>query len=192
MEHDAIVGGVRLCGLVGALVLAGCASAGCVSAGSADAAPASHPAPAPSIPSIQPVTHALGTTVDADHSFIEVTVYAYQQPVGKGAPAPNSGGYTWAAADVQTCGSNSSIFSASVSGLSWALIYSDNTEVDPARVSYPQFPKPLYPTTQYRLKPGECLRGWVVFPVPESGKPVVVRFAPYGAPPVDWVAAPAN
>ncbi len=139
--------------LAGALLLAGCAT------GAATGTAPPDPAPASSAPKTAPATHRLGDTVDADHSFIEATVFAYQQPVAAGAPAPNPGDYTWAAADVRTCASNSSIFTASASSLSWMLVYADDTEVEAARVTHPQFPRPRYPMAQRTLKPGECVRG---------------------------------
>jgi hypothetical protein len=151
------------------------------------AAPA--PAPPSAAPSTGPSPHPLGQKADADHSFIEATVYSYRQPVGAGAPAPNPGDYTWGAADVQMCAATSNIFSASTSSFNWQVVYADDTEVDAARVTYKQFPRPVFPIGQRRLKPGTCIRGWIMFGVPAGAKPLVVRFAPFGSPPVDWVAA---
>jgi hypothetical protein len=189
MEHDSGVSTVRAWwALAGALLLAGCSP----TAGAGTGATLPAPAPASTAPSTGPSPHPLGQKVDTDHSFVEATVYSYRQPVGQGAPAPNPGDYAWAAADVQTCAAASSIFSASANSLNWMVVYADDTEVDSARVTYPQFPRPLYPMGQHRLKPGECVRGWIMFGVPAGAKPLVVRFAPFGAPPVDWVAAPAG
>jgi hypothetical protein len=189
MEHDSGVSTVRAWWpLAGALLLAGCST----TAGTGTGAVAPTPAPASGVPSVGPSPHMLGQKVDTDHSFVEATVYSYEQPVAAGAPAPNPGDYTWAAADVQACAAASNIFNASANTLNWQVVYADQTEVDATRVTYPQFPRPLFPMGQRRLKPGECVRGWIVFGVPVGAKPVVVRFAPFGAPPVDWVAAPAG
>jgi hypothetical protein len=166
------------------VLLAGCST----TAGTGATAPAGLPTTGAA--SVGPSPHALGQTVDAAHSFVEATVYSFQQPVASGAPAPNPGDYTWAAVDVQTCASTSVIFNASVSSLQWMLVYDDDTEVESARVTYPQFPQPRYPNRT--LKPGECVRGWIVFPVPAGARPQLVRYAPYGAPPVDWAATPAG
>lgn len=184
MAHDFPVGAVRVAWSLAAvgmlMLLAGCG------AHANTAAPAPAPAPTSAASSAASSAHALGQTVDADHSFVEATVYSYQQPAASGAPAPNPGDYTWAAVDVQTCASTSSIFSASVSTLSWFLVYSDQTEVGAARVEYPQFPQPAYPVDQQKLQPGQCVRGWVMFPAPSGIMPVVIRYAPFGATPVDW------
>jgi hypothetical protein len=181
------LGAVPAVALVSALALTGCGPSGGTSGGGnlpVASAPSEAPDPGPS-------AHPLGQTVDADHSFIEATVYSYQQPVAKDAPRPNPGAYEWAAVDVRSCASKTSIFAASVSSLRWEVVYSDDTALEPTRVSYPQFPQPLYPSTQYSLKPGECVRGFIVFPVPAGAKPLVVRYAPYNAPSVDWQAGPA-
>ncbi|HKS98102.1 MAG TPA: hypothetical protein VJT31_01110 [Rugosimonospora sp.] len=168
------------------LLLAACSRTAGTQASAAD------PVPATAISSDPPSGHPLGQAVDADHSFMQVTVYEYRQPVAQGAPAPNPGDYTWGAADVQTCASAALIFDASVSSVRWMLVYADQTEVQSARVTHAQFPKPRYPVTQRTLKPGECVRGWIVFPVPAGAEPALIRYTPVGAPPVDWTATPAG
>jgi hypothetical protein len=169
-----------------ALVLA----AGCSAAGNG-AAPLS-PLPATSGPGTGRAPNAIGQSADADHSFIAATVFAYRQPVASGAPAPNPGDYAWAAVDVQTCASASVIFNAAVTGLQWLLVYGDGTEVEPARTAYPQFPRPRYPIAQRTLRAGECVRGWIMFPVPAAAKPQLIRYAPFGSAPVDWVVVAAG
>src|SRR5262245_13654206 len=89
MEHDAGVGGVRVWCLAGALaVLAGGATTACATLDRSGAPVPPQPTPATSMPSVGPSAHALGQTVDADHAFVEVTVYSYEQPVAQGASAP--------------------------------------------------------------------------------------------------------
>src|SRR5512142_690789 len=116
MAHDSQVGAVRawrsLAGVLPPLLLllvAGCATR------AHTGSPVPAPAPTSAAPSPAASGHRMGQTVDADHSFVEVTVYKYEQPTASGAPAPNPGDYAWGAADVQTCASASAIFSASIS-----------------------------------------------------------------------------
>jgi hypothetical protein len=147
----------------------------------------------PSSPSTRPVAtatagtaHGLGETVDADHSFVQATVYSYDQPVATSAARPSTPQYTWGAADVQTCASRTLVFDVSVSSLPWQVVYPDGKVFASNRVAQPQFPQPIYSSTTRTLSPGQCVRGWVVFAVPGQGKPDRVRYAPNDSTPVDW------
>ncbi|MBO0868350.1 MAG: hypothetical protein J2P15_07260 [Micromonosporaceae bacterium] len=166
---------VALAAVVG---LAGCATS---------AAPASRPTPPPaaSTPSAG-VAHGLAETVDADHSFVQATVFAYDQPVAAAAVKPSQGDYTWGAADVQTCASRTLVFDVSVSSLPWQVVYPDGKVYPSTRIAQPQFPQPIYSSTIRTLSPGQCVRGWVVFAVPAAGQPDRIRYAPNDSTPVDW------
>lgn len=181
-----MIGGVRSA-LVGGLATVAVLAAGC------DRASAPKPAPSPlsstGSPSAPPsAVHRLGEKIQASNGFVEVTVYGYQQPVGTGAPGPDQPGLIWGAADVQACSSAASIFDVSVSEAPWALVYADGRLISPATAEHAQFPQPAYPDTARSLKPGECLRGWIVFAVPPAVAPEWVRYAPPGAPFLNWVA----
>jgi hypothetical protein len=182
-EHDR---GVRSA-LIGGLATAVGLAAGCGSS----AAPQRAPTPVPSTvaaPSATPSTHRLGEKVRASNGFVEVTVYAYQQPAATGAPVPDQPGLVWGAADVQACSSPTSIFDVSVSDAPWALVFADGSLISPATAGHAEFPQPVYPSTPRGLKPGECLRGWITFAVPPATAPEFVRYAPQDAAALNWVA----
>jgi hypothetical protein len=170
-----MIGGVRGA-LVRGLATAAVLAAGC----GCSATPKQAPAPFPSTvatPSTALPAHRLGETVQTGTGFLEVTVYAYQQPVAAGAPTDRPG-LAWGAADVQACSLAGSIFEVSVSAGPWSLLYADGTAISASYAGHPQFPQPAYPTTVRRLQPGQCLRGWIVFPVPPATTPQWVRYAP--------------
>jgi hypothetical protein len=168
--------------LVGLAGLAGCSTPRVASATGPPVASTSV------VPSPGLSGHPLGETVDADHSFVQATVFAYRQPVAPDAPRPGRTGFTWGAVDAQTCASPTSVFGATVTSLPWLLVYADGTTIAPIRVSYRQFPQPVYPSMQRGLQPGQCLRAWIVFAVPAITRPLMVRYAPFQAIPVNWAA----
>ncbi|GAA5188418.1 hypothetical protein GCM10023322_39070 [Rugosimonospora acidiphila] len=138
-------------------------------------------------PGSAPQGHAIGETVTANNGFISATVFGYDQPAAA-AMAPDRPGDEWAAADIQTCAESGSVFEATVSDGPWSLRYPDDSSIVATRTSSAQFPKPAYPSSPQSLRPGQCLRGWVVFAVPAGKRPQIIRYAPQGATPVDWLA----
>ncbi len=184
-----IIMAAGMIGGVGSALLRALATAAVLAAGcGCSADPQRAPTPLPSTvatPSRALPAHRLGEKVQAGTGFLEVTVYAYQQPVAAGAPADQPG-LGWGAADVQACSSASSIFEVSVSAGPWSLVYIDGTSISPSKAGHPQFPQPAYPATPRRLQPGECLRGWIVFAVPSATAPQWVRYAQPDAVPLSW------
>jgi hypothetical protein len=164
------------------LLLTGCAT----ERGSAAPAGAVATLPPSNSPGPAPQGHAFGETVPANSGFVSATVFAYTEPTAEGA-APDKPGDEWAAADVQACGEAGSVFPVTVSDGPWSLRYADGTAASPTRSRAAQFPQPQYPATPSTLKAGECLRGWVMFAVPAGKSPQLVRYAPQGAAPIDWV-----
>ena len=177
---------------VAALTLAGCA----------DKPPAKHtaaPPPSPSVsttaaspiptasstppPSPTPSVHPLGQQVTGPNGLATATVYAYKQPVATSATRPSQAGYEWGAADVQVCAVHDEI---GVSHGPWALVYADNTTIEPSSIGYQQFPLPEYPWDEKKLQPGRCVRGWITFPAPKGKRPTMVEYTPAEDPPTDW------
>jgi hypothetical protein len=174
-----VLSGVLFAGI---LLMTGCGGAH----GSAAPAGAITSLPPSNSPGPAPQGHALGETVAANSGFVSATVFAYTEPAAEGA-APDKTGDEWAAVDVQTCGEAGSVFPVTVSDGPWSLRYADGTAVTPARTSAAHFPQPQYPATPNTLKAGQCLRGWIMFAVPAGQSPQLVRYAPQGATPIDWV-----
>jgi hypothetical protein len=107
---------------------------------------------------------------------VEATVYAYRPLAGS----------PFAAVDVQVCVVPSAIFDVTVSQAPWLLLFADGPVVAPTVPPQSPVPQPAYPTDYRRLHPGECVRGWIVFPVPARQRPVAVRYSPAGATPLTW------
>ncbi len=193
MAHDALVEGVRpnppqpragrrarvggdalvataCAATLAAALLTGCASA----AGRAGGPPV--PSPAPTSPaSPTPDAHRLGDTVPASNG-LNATALGYT------LSTPDSA----AAVEVQGCAAAGSVFGVSVSDGPWTLVFADGTASRASADPYPQLPQPRYPHLQLTLNPGDCARGWLVFPVPTGERPVVVRYQPPSSSPTDW------
>jgi hypothetical protein len=155
-------------------------------AASRSAAAASSSAAAASSSAAAAAPKAPGTTVStATHQ--SVTYYSMQRPTAASAPAPQEPGTEWVAIDVQTC------YEAGAQDFdnshSWVLVDANNGNYAPSSTGYSQFPAPKFPWGDISVVPGQCIRGWIVFPV-VIGAPVInVAFMPYGArTPVLWTA----
>jgi hypothetical protein len=136
-------------------------------------------APAPPAPTV----HPLGATVAIGDGYAKVTVYAYKQPVATGAPKPDQADYGYGAADVKVCNVTGG---STVSNLPWTLTYPDSTTASPSSLEYRQFPLPEYPFGDTPLNVGQCIRGWIVFVVPEARRPATVHYALDDGTIVDW------
>ena len=177
---DARLGLARVALLLAALApgLAGCGSTG-PSGPLADNPPAS-----PTV-SAGPTGPQFGQSMAAGTGFIAATVFGYTQPAASGA-APSRAGHVWAAVDAQACREPGSVFQVTVSDGPWSLRFPDGTSAAPSQADDPNFPQPRYPSSPAALQPGKCLRGWIIFDVPEIGRPLSVRYAPQGGSPIDW------
>jgi hypothetical protein len=161
-------------GTLVAVVLGGCVLGGCAGQ-SANAPSPALPAPTPKVTSPTPVGHRLGETLSASNG-VDATVYAYTQSIDAGA----------AAIDVQACGAKTSVFDVSVSSAPWTLLLADGASVRSTTGTFPQLPDPRYPDLQISLKPGDCIRGWIVFALPAGSRPVLAQYAPPSSSPSDW------
>lgn len=164
--------GVRLLAVGIALVLA---SGGCAKASTATTPP---PAPATAGPERLPAPSGppLGTPARADNGQVEATVFGYQPP--RGTP--------WAAADVQVCVVSTGIFDVTISQGPWLLLLAGGPGTPATPAPTGTVPQPAYPTDHRRLHPGDCVRGWLAFSVPDSGQPIAVQYTPTGADPISW------
>jgi len=161
-------------------------------AGCATTAPGAQPGPTDSVPtpsaappSPSPPTYQLGHPAQADNGQVAATVFAYRQPAGP----PTAGDAVWGAADVQVCVQPNAIFDVSVSRGPWQLLSRSGHAIPPSLASDAGFPQPPYPVDHRQLKSGECVRGWIAFPVPTGERPTAVRYAPSGAQPVIWAVS---
>lgn len=182
-----------------ALAVAGCGADDAPLSAPSPTTPAAAPTSAPpaattpaaaASPTTDPnAPHRLGSQVTLSaRADISATVYAYRQPVAKGAPQPEEqAGYVWGAADVKVCLGKAAAESVSVSHGPWVLSYADDTTIAPSSTGYRQFPEPEYPWGDKVLAPGRCIRGWITFPVPGKIRPAYVEYAPEDVTvPVRW------
>jgi hypothetical protein len=107
--------------------------------------------------------------------------HAYKQPVATKAPKPEQEGFEWGAADVEVC----SKIAGYLNNLSWTLVYADHTRIEASSVGYQQFPLPEYPTGDTDITAGQCIRGWITYPVPAGKRPVSVHYQPQSFQ-ADW------
>jgi hypothetical protein len=124
--------------------------------------------------------HKLGESVTMGVLSI-ATVYAVKQPVATNATAPDQPGYVWGAADIKICagtGDGGTMTGISITSEPWSLVYADGSSATPSSVGYQQFPKPEFPWGDHALLWGQCMRGWLVFPVPASQKAATVEYRP--------------
>jgi hypothetical protein len=161
------------------LCVAGCAT----SAQGTRPEPLDTPPASPSLAaSPSPPAYLLGQPATADNGQVTATVFSYRQPAAPGGPS----GSVWGAADVQVCVQHSAIFDVSVSRGPWLLLSREGRTIAASLAVDAGFPQPAYPADHRRLHPGECVRGWIVFPVPAAERPVAVQYAPAGAQPINW------
>lgn len=137
---------------------------------------------------------ALGAvqTFDTSAMDFKAVAYRYRQPLPSAFP-PDRRGYTYAGVDARVC--ITSLKDADVVPLSWmpwSLEFADDTTTEPTSGwSDDWFRVPLYPADEKLVRPGGCVRGWVLFEVPKNQRPVRVVYSPdsgteEGIAPATW------
>jgi hypothetical protein len=128
------------------------------------------------------VPAALTFGVKADSGKGTAVAHAYKQPVATKAPKPDEDGFEWGAADVEVCARSAGYLNNG----SWVLVYADHTRIEASSIGYQQFPKPEYPSGDTDVVAGQCIRGWITYPVPAGKKPSAVHYQPQGFQ-ADWL-----
>ncbi|WP_141576140.1 DUF4352 domain-containing protein [Actinomadura sp. WMMA1423] len=106
-------------------------------------------------------------------------VFAFRQPLSSRFP-PDREGYVFAGLDVRVC-LDKGPGPSTVSWEPWSLTYPDDTTIDPVNSwSDDWFTVPLFPGAGFEktLRPGRCMRGWVLFEVPKGKRPSLAEYAP--------------
>lgn len=150
-------------------------STGATTAPPADTSPSPSPPPEP--------TYTLGDEQESN-SGGQVTGLDYQQPVAEDSPQPVDAGYPegyqWAGLDVKVCVPDSPPPSGSdgyyITTTVWKLAFPDGSLVDTSHTGYQGFPQPEYPWGDTEVALGQCIRGWLVFPVPSDDQPSGVHY----------------
>ncbi|GAB2833442.1 hypothetical protein [Streptomyces daliensis] len=102
----------------------------------------------------------------------------YEQPVKAGTSAEEAtgeDGYVWAALEVKVCLKKGKTIH--VSNMPWALGFADGAREDPSGKTYGDFPKPEFPVSDAPVKQGDCVRGKIVYALPEDQRPERAMYA---------------
>ncbi|GIJ43926.1 hypothetical protein Val02_08120 [Virgisporangium aliadipatigenens] len=105
---------------------------------------------------------------------LQVTVFEYKQPLSAKPPTPKTAGHQFAAIDVRTCNRTTSLVQV-IDTKPFTLVFGDTSTVAAYGFDNPAFPQPAYPR-EHSLAAGTCVRGWIVFDVPNS-RPSAVRYS---------------
>ncbi|MFI2426522.1 DUF4352 domain-containing protein [Streptomyces sp. NPDC018955] len=142
--------------------------------------------PSPS-PSEEEKEFKLGDTADiedGDLGSFSAAALGYRDTGIKGIPEMLNPGEKWAVLDVKVC--NTGGDPIQTSPLPWSLAYEGGVRVDSAGMNAGDLPKPLYPMDA-KVAAGDCVRGNIVFQVPEEGRPERVLYSPDVLDePVEW------
>jgi hypothetical protein len=103
----------------------------------------------------------LGRTYRGDG--FSATVYRYKKNGALSAPKAGAG-ERWDAIDVKVCVTDKS----TLSWVPWDLVGTDDGLYGGSDLEYNQFPQPAYPDGDQPVAGGQCVRGWIVFPVKTS------------------------
>jgi hypothetical protein len=104
---------------------------------------------------------------------LQVTVFEYKQPISARPPTPKTSGHQYAAIDVRVCNRTTSLVQV-IDQKPFTLVFGDTATVAPYGFDNSAFPQPAFPR-EHSLAAGTCVRGWVVFDVPNS-RPGAVRY----------------
>lgn len=161
-------------------VLAGCGggpekpvTTGGTPAPTSAAAASSTPAASPSASPIQDGTLALGKTFAFENNTMTTTVLRYKQPIGEAGDGALKKGEALGGLEVNTCNLATASKPQQVSVAPWSLAWSDGTTTSTYWSGVVSAEYPYNPKT---LKPGRCVKGWIVFTVPAKGKPSVAAY----------------
>lgn len=150
-----------------------------------DPGPATPPATA--TPAAQEGPAKLGTaqTTSGEGVVIRATAYRYRR-LHSTVPAPH--GRIYAGADVKACVVKAPAGkTVGVSWMPWTLGFADDSSVDPVSEWSPDtFDVHLYPADDRPLRPGQCMRGWVLYSLRKGERPTTVSYEPQSSSPAAW------
>ncbi|MFF0366379.1 hypothetical protein [Micromonospora sp. NPDC005087] len=162
-------------------VLAGCdggaedpvttsATLGPTSAAPASSTPTASPSASPS----QDDMLAVGKTFTFKNNTMTTTVLRYKQPLSEdGSDDMRKKGEAFGGLEVNTCNLASATEPQQVGVGAWSLEWSDGTTTNH---KWSNVVSAEYPFNSKTLKPGRCVKGWIVFTVPLKSKPSVAVY----------------
>ncbi|MGY2019417.1 hypothetical protein [Nocardia gipuzkoensis] len=174
-----------------AIAVAGCSSTEGPVAAPKTTAPAATTSAAPSSTSNAnaPLPPGSEIVIGGNNGAISarVTMYSVTQEAAPGAPKPPGGGH-WAAADVKTCLDKTDV-PFTVSWDVWSVTDANYGSYRASNLTYNQFPRPLYPFSEETVAVGDCVRGSILFPVPDGVTVTRVKYAPNKNVTASWSAS---
>uniref|UniRef100_UPI003F49489C hypothetical protein n=1 Tax=Nocardia suismassiliense TaxID=2077092 RepID=UPI003F49489C len=187
---------MKTVGAVVAVAVASAVLAGCGTSSQSAAPPSS------SVPSSTTTAAAVSSTSNATAPLapgaeitigdnggaisLRITMFSVTQQAAPTAPTPPSGGH-WAAVDAQTCVDKSDI-PITVGWDTWAVADAKYGNYPSSNLTYNQFPKPLYPFGTQGVAVGDCVRGAILFPVPDDVVITRVKYQPNPKVNASWSA----
>ena len=172
-------------GVAISLILSGCSNNREPSAETTTRADTTTTSAGPSAP------HPLGATrtfTDGMGLEVDVTVFAVDQNIALRLPTPARGGH-WVGADIRTCLKMSDYGRKLTVGWSdWSVSDAQNGQYISSDKPYSGFPGPQYPFSNEPIVEGECVRGWVLFPVAKRTTITKVKYKPSFDDPAFWSA----
>ncbi|KUH39037.1 hypothetical protein ATE80_09500 [Streptomyces kanasensis] len=110
-------------------------------------------------------------------------------PPGEGLGVSNKA--VWARIEVKVC--NDEGGSINVTQFPWSLAYADGAQVEVTGLHGGNFPKPEFPTNDKPVKPGNCVRGGIMFPVEPDQRPERIVYHPDSIEePIEWAVPPSG
>lgn len=150
--------------------------------------PDASPTPSP-VPEADP---ALGTTQDI-HGGGTAAAIEYSQPVAADSPPPSDAGYpddfVWGGLNIEVCVPSElpeDVEGYYVTRSPWSLMYETGALLQTSSTGYNGFPQPEYPWGDTAVRPGQCVSGWIVFPVPADETPTGVQYEAHQPPNLYW------
>ena len=143
----------------------------------------------PSAPQPLGATRTFTGVGSASALEVDVTVFAVNQNIALRLPTPASGGH-WVGADIETCLKKQSLYSRTltVGWSDWSVSDAQNGQYISSDKPYSGFPTPQYPFSDEPIVEGECVRGWVLFPVAKRTIITKVKYKPSFDDPAFWSA----
>lgn len=117
---------------------------------------------------------------DGEQASGTTTALAYKQPI-KGITPPDidgKSGEVWGQVEAKVCVDEGVI---TASQFPWSLAFADGARVDVTGSSGGDFPRPEFPMDAI-VKAGDCVRGLIMFPVPEGQRPEKIIYSPDANP----------
>ena len=130
----------------------------------------------------------LGTTLTffvGDTGEVDFTVFAVDHNSAPDKATPFSRGH-WVSADIETCVRKSDV-TVTTDWYAWSVVDANSGDYDAGNVKYSAFRAPQYPHRE-AVAVGDCVRGWVSFPVIDGVDITKVKFQPNPSVSAEWSA----